>query len=99
MKQNFDIKAMVRSTRIFLKKVMRFHYVFSLSLIVVGVAFTTYYINNILNNPPIPPGTAPQVGFSDKFDTDTIKKIDKFKYRDETTISPAPSGRTNPFTE
>ncbi len=81
------------------KRIAKFHYIFSVSLLLIGVAFTTYYINDILSNTEASTDTPIQVGFSDKFDTETIKKVGNFKYRDETTPPQSPPGRTNPFTE
>ncbi len=99
MAKSLSISNPIRNISQTVKKVFKFHYIFSISLLLIGVAFTTYYINDILNNTQPSTEAALQVGFSDRFDTETIKKINEFKYRDENTISPPPSGRTNPFTE
>ncbi len=99
MSQSISINSLSRSSSQSLKKIARFHYVISISLLVIGVAFTTYYINDILNNTSVSNDSAAEVGFSDKFDTETINKINKFKYSNETTTPSIPSGRTNPFTE
>lgn len=99
MSQSISINSLSRSTSASIKKVAKFHYIISISLLVIGVAFTTYYINDILNNTSSATDSAAQVGFSDKFDSDTINKINKFKYSTETTAPVNTSGRTNPFTE
>lgn len=82
-----------------LKNIKKFHYYFSLSFVIIGAAFIMYNINDILNQEPDPNDGTQQIGFNDKFDTETIKRIEKFKYRNETTIPSAPTGRTNPFIE
>lgn len=99
MDQSLNIKNITRSFSGLVRAVGKFHYIILMCVIVGGVGFTIYYINNILNNPPVSPDNVAQVGFSDQFDEATIKKIDTFKYRDETTTPPTPAGRTNPFTE
>jgi hypothetical protein len=82
-----------------IKNIKKFHYFFSISLVIIGAAFIVYNINDILNQVPDPNATSKEVGFNDKFDSETIKRIEKFKYRDETTIPINPTGRTNPFIE
>jgi len=97
MKQGLDLNSLTHSTGKFFQKLLKFHYVVSITLLVVGVAFTTYYINSILSNPATDASTSQSSTFSDKFDTVTIKKVDKFKYSTETTKLDQPSGRINPF--
>jgi hypothetical protein len=99
MEQSLNIKNLTRSVTGLAQTIGKFHYIILMCLIVAGMGFTIYYINSILNSPPAPSSTTAQVGFSNTFDAETIKKIDTFKYRDETTIPVAPSGRSNPFTE
>lgn len=99
MNQSLSIKNITRSFSGFTRTIGRFHYIILICLIVGGVGFTVYYINNILNSPPTSPNNVAQVGFSAEFDQETIKKIDTFKYRDETKLPKIPDGRTNPFTE
>lgn len=99
MKQSLNLSGLTHSTRKFFQKLLKFHYVISITLLVAGVGFTTYYINNILSNPTVDPSVAQTPGFNDRFDTETIKKVNKLKYSNEPTSLDQPSGRTNPFTD
>lgn len=99
MSQSIDIKQISHSTNGALRKISKFHYLILMGLCVAGMIFTIYYINNILSNPPSSARNVQQVGFSDTFDTETVKKINKFKYRTETTNPLPPRGRSNPFAE
>lgn len=99
MAQSLNMGSIMRSSGSLFTQIAKYHYIISISLIVGGVAFTTYYINDILNNPPSSNDSMQEVGFSDTFDTETIKKINQFKYSDESSIKPLPGGRINPFGE
>ncbi len=99
MDQSLNVKNLTRSFSGLARAVGKFHYIMLICFIVGTVGFTMYYINSILNNPPTSADSASQIGFSATFDKETIKKIDTFKYRNETTVPETPGGRTNPFTE
>ncbi len=99
MQSSVSVSNITRSARGISKKVLKFHYIFSISLLVIGVSFTTYYINDILNNTTVSNSAASATGFSDKFDTETIKKINELKFSDEAAVLDNPGGRTNPFVE
>lgn len=99
MKKIQSAGSIKQSTQDLFKKIVRYHYVFSICLGILGIGLIAYNINEILNHPQGSVEGSQQIGFSDKFDTQTIERIDKFKYRDETTLPPTPSGRVNPFIE
>ena len=99
MKKNRSPSNIKQSTKASFKKIVKYHYVFSTCLGIIGIGLIGYNINEILNHPQGSIDSAQKIGFSDKFDEQTIERIDKFKYRDETTLPPTPSGRINPFTE
>lgn len=100
MKQNASLSDLSRSTHRLLRQLSRFHYVISLSLMVLAVVFTLLSISNILSN-PVTTG-ASQTGFSRNFDTATIQKVNQLRYSNQTSVPnppPAPTSRNNPFSE
>jgi hypothetical protein len=102
MKQNFNLNTTTQNLKSTLGKLSKYHYFISIALMIIGVAFTAFSINNILNN-PVTTDTSAHPGFSKNFDTATIQKIKQFKYSDQAPPAPGKPPfrmtRTNPFSE
>ena len=99
MQQSLNLTSLIHSTQNFFKKLLKFHYIISIILIMAGVAFTSYYINDILSNSAATETDLRKSTFTKEFDTATIEKVNKFKYSNEATRTNPPAGRINPFNE
>ncbi len=101
MKQDINFSVMLQSVTKTIRAILKYHYLIFITFMVVGVFVGVYSITNILN---LPEDTAykeeqQKNNINDNFDQATIKKINKLRFSSETTTTPLPSGRTNPFVE
>lgn len=84
-----------------LDKLLRFHYIIFIILVIGMVAYTVYKVNSILNLPTDQEFKSQQEKelLNDGFDTETIKKLKQFNYSSNPQPTTLPPGRNSPFSE